>query len=236
MSVSRFKFERELLSRGVLVIAGVDEAGRGPLAGPVVAAAAILPSEWCEIGLPYPLRGLNDSKQLTPEAREEYYAALTSDGRVRFGVAAVAVSVIDTVNILQATYRAMNEALAQLQPPPDHVLVDGWRVSSFRFPQTAIVDGDCKSYSIAGASVIAKVTRDRMMVEFDRQFPLYGFAAHKGYGTPQHLAALAQHGPCPIHRRSFAPVSQPELPLFNMPPNHAPPGTSQVSLGGTTRA
>jgi ribonuclease HII len=224
----RFKHERELLTQGMVLIAGVDEAGRGPLAGPVVAAAAMLPVEWMQNGLPHPLRGLNDSKQLTAEQREKYFAALTGDPALRFGVGIVDWSVIDTINILQATHRAMNEALAQLQPPPEHALVDGLRVRSLRFAQTPIVDGDCKSYSIAAASVIAKVTRDRLMLQYHQQYPVYGFAEHKGYGTPQHLAALAKHGPCPIHRRSFAPVSQPELPLFGPP--HEPLGTPQVPL------
>ncbi len=121
---------------------------------------------------------------------------------------------IDRVNILQATHRAMNDALAQLRPGPQHVLVDGLPVKSMVFPQTALVKGDARSYSIAAASVLAKVTRDRLMLEYDRQWPLYGFAGHKGYGTPQHLAALAEHGPCPIHRRSFAPLKAKELELF----------------------
>jgi ribonuclease HII len=230
VSASRFKYERELLTRGTRLIAGVDEAGRGPLAGPVAAAAVILPAEWIAAGLPRRLRGLNDSKQLTAEQREEYFGALTADPQIRFGVALIDVVVIDAINILQATYRAMSQALAQLQPAPEHTLVDGFLVSSFRFPQTPIIDGDCKSYSIAAASVIAKVTRDRLMIEYDRRYPLYGFAEHKGYGTPQHLAALAQHGPCPIHRRSFAPVNQPELPLFALPHPHEPLGTTQVPL------
>jgi len=214
MSASRFKFERVLLEKGILLIAGVDEAGRGPLAGPVVAAAVLIPAHWIQKGLPWPLRGLNDSKQLTPERREDYFGHLMTAPEVRFGVASVDVGVIDAINILQATHRAMNEALAQLQPAPTHTLVDGLHVTSLRFPQTAIVDGDARSYSIAAASVMAKVTRDRMMVEFDRQFPQYGFAEHKGYATPQHIAMLMQHGPCAIHRRSFAPVRQPELALF----------------------
>ena len=119
-----------------------------------------------------------------------------------------------TVNILQATHRAMDRALAQLDPPPEHVLVDGRRVQSLRFPQTALVKGDARSFSIAAASVLAKVTRDRLMLEYDRQFPAYGFARHKGYGTAGHLAALAKHGPCPIHRRSFAPLKRAEPQLF----------------------
>jgi ribonuclease HII len=214
MSARRLRFERALLENGITLIAGVDEAGRGPLAGPVVAAAVLIPVDWIERGLPRRLRGLNDSKQLTPEKRDEYFDLLTAAVDVRFSVASVDVSVIDAINILQATHRAMNEALSKLQPTPGHTLVDGLHVTSLRFPQTAIVDGDAKSYSIAAASVVAKVTRDRMMMDFDKQFPQYGFAQHKGYGTPQHLAMLSLHGPCAIHRRSFAPVLQPELGLL----------------------
>jgi ribonuclease HII len=234
VSASRFKYEREWLARGSGLIAGVDEAGRGPLAGPVVAAAVMFPVEWVQEGLPRVLWGLNDSKQLTPEEREQYFALLTADAQVRYGVAIVDVGVIDRINILQATHQAMNEALAQLQPVPEHTLIDGLEVCSLRFPQTAIVDGDCKSYSIAAASVIAKVTRDRLMVKFDQQYPGYGFAEHKGYGTPQHLAALRQHGPCDIHRRSFAPVNQPELPLFDLPLSDEVLGTPQIPLGPAT--
>jgi ribonuclease HII len=122
--------------------------------------------------------------------------------------------VVDEINILKATHRAMNEALAGLEFPPQHVLVDGLRVPSLRFPQTPITKGDARSFSIAAASVLAKVTRDRLMLEYDRQWPVYGFAKHKGYGTARHLAALAVHGPCPIHRRSFAPLKPPPAELF----------------------
>jgi len=152
------------------------------------------------------LRDLNDSKQLTEAQREAFFALLTAHAEIRYAIARVEAAVIDRINILQATHRAMQAALAQLQPPPQHVLVDGHRVVSLRFPQTPLVRGDARSYSIAAASVLAKVTRDRLMRQWDRQFPGYGFAAHKGYGTPAHLAALAQLGPCPIHRRSFAPL------------------------------
>ncbi len=209
----RFAHERTLIARGVSLIAGVDEAGRGPLAGPVVAAAVIFPTEWIEAGLPAELEGLNDSKQLTAAQREEFFAILTAHPAIRHGVARCDAETIDAVNILQATHRAMNQALAQLRPKPAHVLVDGLRVHSLLFPQTPLVKGDSLSYSIAAASVIAKVRRDRVMAEFDRAFPDYGFAEHKGYGTPRHLAALAKLGPCPIHRRSFAPMraTQPEL-------------------------
>jgi len=200
----RFHFEREALRAGAADIAGVDEAGRGPLAGPVVAAAAMLPRAWVQDGLPRELDGLNDSKQLTEAQREDFFGFLTTCAVVRFAIAQGDVEVIDRENILQATHRAMRDALGTLRP--SHALVDGRAVPALGWPQTAIVKGDALSYSIAAASVLAKVTRDRMMLEFDREFPGYGFAEHKGYGTPQHLAALARLGPCPIHRRSFAPL------------------------------
>jgi ribonuclease HII len=216
-TVKRLVFERELIASGTTLIAGVDEAGRGPLAGPVVAAAVIFPAPWLHDGMPKELRELNDSKQLTHARREEFYSRLTTDAEIRFGCAVIASEIIDLINILQATHRAMNEALACLQPAPAHVLVDGLRVHSLRYPQTPIVEGDAKSYSIAAASVIAKVTRDRLMLDYDRQFPEYGFCDHKGYGTARHLEAIAQHGPCPIHRRSFSPIKPPEPELFSWP-------------------
>lgn len=202
----RFEFERELWSRGVTRVAGVDEAGRGPLAGPVVAAAVMFPAARPEAGMDSRLRDLNDSKQLTPRQRDEFFAILTSDSEIRYAIAVVDAATIDRINILQATHRAMNEALTRLQPQPEHVLVDGRPVKSMELPNTALVKGDARSYSIAAASVLAKVTRDRMMQDFEARFPGYGFAEHKGYGTPQHLDALAERGPCPIHRRSFAPL------------------------------
>ncbi len=186
-------------------MAGVDEAGCGPLAGPVVAGAVVLPHGWMDAGLDGKLRGLNDSKQLTEEQREKYFAIITAHPEIRFGIAVVEVEEIDRINILQAAHRAMHLALAQLQPAPQHVLVDGRPVKSLRIPNTPLVKGDARSYSIAAASVLAKVTRDRLMVEYDARFPGYGFAEHKGYGTPQHLAAIAEKGACPIHRQSFAP-------------------------------
>jgi ribonuclease HII len=202
----RFEFERALWRQNLALVAGVDEAGRGPLAGPVVAAAAILPSRWAESGLPRELDGLNDSKQLTAAQREKFFEFITGCGDIEFGIAEVDAAQIDEINILQATHRAMNDALAQLNPPPQHALVDGRAVKTMRVPQTAIVQGDARSYSIAAASVLAKVTRDRLMLEFHAQFPEYGFAEHKGYGTAKHLAAIAQFGACPIHRKSFAPM------------------------------
>lgn len=213
---NRLGFERELWRKGATHVAGVDEAGCGPLAGPVVAGAVIFPHAWLETGLSAKLRGLNDSKLLTEEQREKFFAAITSHPEIRHAVAVVDVETIDRINILQAAHRAMNLALDQLLPAPHHVLVDGRPVRSMRFPNTPLVKGDSRSYSIAAASVLAKVTRDRLMLEYDRQFPGYGFAEHKGYGTPQHLAAIAALGPCPIHRRSFAPFRpvEAELSLF----------------------
>jgi ribonuclease HII len=210
----RFEFERVLWAGGMTRVAGVDEAGRGPLAGPVVAAAAILPAKWAVSGLPRELDGLNDSKQLTGAQRERFFAFLIACGEVQFAIAQTDAAQIDTLNILRATHRAMNEALAKLNPAPQHALVDGRHVRTMRVPQTAIVKGDEQSYSIAAASVLAKVARDRLMLEFDRQWPVYGFANHKGYGTARHLAAIAAHGPCPIHRRSFAPLKARERELF----------------------
>jgi len=199
------------------LVAGVDEAGCGPLAGPVAAAAVVLPHTWLETGLFPNLRGLNDSKQLSEEEREKFYAVITSHPDIRHGIAVVDHGMIDRINIFQAARRAMNLALDQLSPAPQHLLVDGKSVAGMRFPCTALVKGDGRSYSIAAASVLAKVTRDRMMLEFDRQYPGYGFAEHKGYATPQHLAALAALGPCPIHRRSFSPIRpvEKELDLFD---------------------
>lgn len=202
----RFVFERALWSRGLTRVAGVDEAGRGPLAGPVVVAAVILPPRWGREGLPAELHGLNDSKQLTAAQRERFYEFLTRCPDVCWALASLDAAVIDALNILRATQRAMHEALAQLRPAPEHVLLDGRSLPGLPLPQTALIGGDARSYSIAAASVLAKVTRDRMMQELDARWPMYGFAEHKGYGTPGHLAALAAHGPCPVHRRSFAPV------------------------------
>ena len=191
-------------------MAGVDEAGRGPLAGPVVAAAVILPQGFRHASL-------NDSKQLTAATRELLFVEITAHTGIRFAFSVVDVAEIDRINILRATHEAMRRAVAQLDPQPQHVLIDGLPVRPFSIAQTALVAGDTLSFSIAAASVIAKVTRDRIMVEHDAKFPGYDFARHKGYGTPQHLAALKKHGPCPIHRRSFLPVRQAELALGSAP-------------------
>jgi ribonuclease HII len=211
--VDRFEFERVLWRQNLARVAGVDEAGRGPLAGPVVAAAAILPSRWAETGLPFELAGLNDSKQLTEKKREKFFTFITGCGEIEFGIAEADALLIDEINILQATHRAMNAALAKLHPPP-YALVDGRPVKTLCVPQTAIVKGDARSYSIAAASVLAKVTRDRLMLEFHAQFPGYGFAEHKGYGTAKHLAAIEKFGACPIHRKSFSPMKPAERGLF----------------------
>jgi ribonuclease HII len=211
----RFEFERVLWRQNVVRFAGVDEAGRGPLAGPVVAAAAILPPRWAESGLPAELAGLNDSKQLTEAQREKFFAFLAGCGEIEFGIGEISAAMIDEINILQATHRAMNAALAKLNPLPPHALVDGRPVKTLCVPQTAIVKGDARSYSIAAASVLAKVTRDRLMREFSAQFPEYGFAEHKGYGTAKHLKAIARHGACAIHRKTFAPLKPKTAELLN---------------------
>jgi ribonuclease HII len=212
--IDRFEFERALWQKNVARIAGVDEAGRGPLAGPVVAAAAVLPPQWGQSGLPRELEGLNDSKQLTEVQRDKFFTFITTCGEINFAIAQVDAEQIDEINILQATHRAMNDALAQLNPQPQHALVDGRPVRMMRVPQTAIVKGDARSYSIAAASVLAKVTRDRRMLEFHAQFPEYSFDEHKGYGTAKHLAAIEKHGACAIHRKSFAPMKLKEPKLF----------------------
>ena len=214
VSADRFLEERALTQQGFRRLAGVDEAGRGPLAGPVVAAAVILPLAWVLGGIPDSLQALNDSKQLSLEQRETFFEVLTQTGEIEFAIALADATVIDSINILQATHKAMNDALRQLNPLPEHALVDGVRVKSLILPQTPLVKGDSRSYSIAAASVLAKVTRDRWMLEAHERWPHYGFAQHKGYPTPEHLSAIAKHGPCPIHRRSFAPLRQPEPELF----------------------
>ena len=200
------RHEIALRARGCQHIAGIDEAGRGPLAGPVVAAAAILPEGFRH-------DALDDSKKLTERQRERIYAELTSREDIVWAAAIVHSDEVDRLNILRATHEAMRRAVAALTVAPGHVLIDGLPVRPFPIEQTALVGGDGLSFSIAAASVIAKVTRDRIMVAMDAQHPGYDFARHKGYGTPQHLARLRAHGPCPIHRRSFLPVAQMLLPL-----------------------
>ena len=212
--MDRFIFEREHFERGFSQLAGVDEAGRGPLAGPVVAAAAVLPEEWIMDGIPEPLLRLDDSKKLTEKIRGQLFSAIEAEPMIRRAVAIIDSETIDRINILQATHRAMNEAITKLDPPAEYALIDGNPVKSFTLPQTAIVKGDSKSYSIAAASILAKVTRDRLMLEHHKRWPEYGFSDHKGYGTAAHMAAIEAHGPCPIHRRSFAPLRAAQTELF----------------------
>ncbi len=187
------KYERE--HDNYQYICGIDEAGRGPLAGPVVAGAVILPKD-CEILY------INDSKKLSAAKREELYDVIMEQAVV-VGVGMVSPERIDEINILQATYEAMREAVSQLSPQPQFLLNDAVTIPGIDLPQLPIIGGDGKSISIAAASIIAKVTRDRLMVEYDAQYPGYGFAVHKGYGTKDHVEALKRLGPSPIHRRSF---------------------------------
>ena len=203
-----FLHERKLRKAGVEIIAGIDEAGRGPLAGPVVAAAVILPERFRH-------KTLTDSKQLSAEVREEIYCELTAPGcGITWAVSIVDHEEIDRINILRATHQAMRRAMVALTLAPQHALIDGLPVRPFPIPHTALVGGDALSLSIAAASVIAKVTRDRIMLEMDALYPVYQFSQHKGYGTPGHLAMLSTHGPCPIHRRSFLPVREAQLDLL----------------------
>ncbi len=194
--------EVALLKQGYCFIAGLDEAGRGCLAGPVVAAAVILPLE--EDHLPL-FAGVRDSKQLLPHTRESLYQVIIQHA-VAVGVGVGSVALIDERNILQATKYAMKAAIAQLSIPPQALLLDALTLSGIALPQRSIIKGDTSCLSIAAASIIAKVTRDRLMLQLHEQYPVYGFAQHKGYCTEVHLAALREHGVCPIHRRTFAPV------------------------------
>jgi ribonuclease HII len=186
-----------------MLIAGVDEAGRGPLAGPVVAAAVILdPGRR--------IRGLRDSKLLTPRVREQLAVEIRARA-VAWAVAESGVAEIDALNILQATLLAMRRAIECLATRPEVVWIDGLHCPAIEYPARAIVDGDRVIAAIAAASILAKTVRDAQLVELDRAYPAYGFARHKGYATPEHLAALRQHGPCAVHRRYFAPVAQSEF-------------------------
>jgi ribonuclease HII len=198
--------EREYWSRGVTRIGGVDEVGVGPLAGPLVAAAVILPPE-------VPLRGIDDSKKLSSGQRDRL-AREIENCALACGIGVVEVEEVDRLNVFWASVEAMRRAVRNLAVDPEQLLVDARRIPDLAVPQQAIVGGDRRSYSIAAASIIAKVTRDRMMCDFDRVYPEYGFARHMGYGTRFHLDALARFGPSPIHRQSFVPVRQARLPGF----------------------
>ena len=190
-------YEKECYARGMELIAGVDEVGRGPLAGPVVAAAVILPKA-CKIP------GLNDSKKIPKSKHKEIYEAVLQNA-ISIGIGVKDNQVIDQVNIYEATKLAMMEAIGQLEPQPQHLLIDAMKLD-LPIPQTSIIKGDANSLSIAAASIVAKVTRDQMMEEFDREYPGYDFAQNAGYGTAKHLAGLDKLGVTPIHRRSFEPV------------------------------
>jgi len=188
-------FEQRARQIGFNLIAGIDEAGRGPLAGPVVAAAVVLPEN-------YHHPDIMDSKQLTPRKREELFKVIRRDA-LSIGVGVMEASIIDDINILRATLSAMKEAVVDLDISPDYLLVDGMQAVPIDIPQMTIIRGDSRSISIAAASIIAKVSRDHIMEMYHRQFPYYNFLKNKGYGTQEHRQAIKDHGPCKIHRRSF---------------------------------
>ena len=195
-------FEKNLVESGYKYVAGVDEAGRGPLAGPVVAAAVILPEEFSS-------NQLNDSKKLSSSKREKIYNELMNvDSKVISAFAVIDEVVIDKINILRATHMAMAQASSNLSIEPSFVIIDGMPIKDFPFNNESIIKGDSKSLSIAAASVIAKVERDRIMLNYSKEYPEYKFEKHKGYGTKLHLDALKKFGPCKIHRKSFAPVKK----------------------------
>lgn len=192
------EYEKELYDKGIEFIAGVDEVGRGPLCGPVVACACILPKN-------YKLDGLNDSKKLSEKKREALYEILIKEA-ISYGIGIISPKRIDEVNIYQATKEAMYEAINNLNPKPEHVLIDAMPLE-LDVPSTSIIKGDAKSLSIAAASVIAKVTRDRMMIELDEKYPEYGFKSHKGYPTKKHVEAVKQYGVLDFYRFTFSPIS-----------------------------
>lgn len=197
----RLRHERQARAAGYRRVAGIDEVGRGPLAGPVVAACVVLPED---VG---GLEGVRDSKQLSPASRERL-AALVRERALAVGLGLADAAEVDRLNVLQATFLAMQRAFEALDPRPDYCLIDGNRRPRWASAGEAIVRGDARSLSIGAASIVAKVARDRMMEEFDLRFPAWGFARHKGYGTAEHLQAIRRHGVCEIHRRSFFPISQ----------------------------
>jgi ribonuclease HII len=193
-------YERLAYREGAQYVAGIDEAGRGCLAGPVAAAAVILPHGWL-------LSQVNDSKQLTSAQRDQLFPLIQQQA-ISIGVGIIPATIIDKVNILQATYMAMEQAIAHLDITPHYLLLDAVTLKNVRIRQRGIKKGDSLSISIAAASIIAKVTRDRLMIDYDKQYPQYGFARHKGYGTKQHRHAIATYGPCPIHRKTFRGVKE----------------------------
>jgi len=194
-------YERQAQEKGFQQVAGIDEAGRGPLAGPVVAAACIIPHGVV-------IREIDDSKKLTTERREYFFKKITNDPRFVYAVAVVSHTVIDAINIFQATMRAMLEAVSKLTTQPDCLLVDGLKLPHPSIPCEKIIGGDALSQSIAAASILAKVTRDEIMRQYHLEYPQYGFHKHKGYSTEEHLNALKEHGVCAIHRRSYEPCKE----------------------------
>ena len=195
--VDLLAYEKELYKDGINLICGVDEVGRGPLVGPVVACACILPVN-------YQLKGLNDSKKLTEKKREELYPLLIKDA-ISYGIGIIDAKIIDEVNIYEASKLAMLQAISKLSVKPEHVLIDAMKLD-LDIPSTSIIHGDALSLSIAAASVIAKVTRDHMMMELDEKYPMYGFKEHKGYPTKKHLEALKKYGPLDNYRFTYRPV------------------------------
>ncbi|MFA6119083.1 MAG: ribonuclease HII [Parachlamydiales bacterium] len=191
--------EKQLREKGYKIIAGVDEVGRGPLAGPVVAAACILPEKFY-------VKGINDSKKTTEETRIRIYNNLINNPEVVFALGIVEVKIIDQINIYQASLLAMKQAIQCLKLKPDYLLFDGKQYPFTSIPSEAVIDGDALCISVSAASIIAKVTRDKIMDDYHEKYPLYGFNSHKGYGTELHRKALLEHGPCEIHRKSFDPV------------------------------
>ena len=190
------KIDKEFFEKGVKYIAGIDEAGRGPLAGPVVVACVVLPENSM-------IEGVNDSKKISEAKREKLYDIIIQEA-ISYGVGIIYQDEIDEINILQATKKGVTEAIKQMEVKPNIIMVDALNgIDTMGIPYKSIIKGDAKCYSIAAASIIAKVTRDRIMREWDKVYPEYGFASHKGYGTAKHIAAIKEFGPCPIHRRSF---------------------------------
>lgn len=194
-SLIELTYERELWQTGKRFIAGVDEAGRGPLAGPVVAAAVVFPRELV-------IDGIKDSKTLSEKKRADLFEQIHSKA-LSIGVGIVDQVLIDEINVLNATFKAMHKAIDELEPAPEHLLVDGPYFVELNIPASKIVDGDSKCFTIAAASIIAKVIRDNMMIEYDKIYPQYGFAKNKGYGTEEHIEAIRKYGFCEIHRKSF---------------------------------
>lgn len=198
--VDLYKYEKELWNDSINYIAGIDEVGRGPLIGPVVTACVILPKDFV-------LEGLNDSKKLTEKKREEYYDYIMEHA-ISVSIGMMDEKVIDEVNIYEATKLAMYQAVENSSIKPEHVLIDAMKLEDLEMPSTSIIKGDAKSISIAAASVIAKVTRDRMMIELDKKYPMYGFKSHKGYPTKKHVEAIEKYGLIDGYRKTFKPISE----------------------------